>query len=111
MMKISVKKDRKVTLDGEAYFEVAHNKEIPFYVQTENIKVQVTGTKFDVCSYKGSNSFIARLIEGSINLLTNSAKEEKTKIKSKNRSQRYFHNTICYSESHFLSFDHTRTSQ
>ena len=71
------KKDRKVTLDGEAYFEVAHNKEIPFYVQTENIKVQVTGTKFDVCSYKGSNSFIARLIEGSINLLTNSAKEEK----------------------------------
>ena len=68
------KKDRKVTLDGEAYFEVAHNKEIPFYVQTENIKVQVTGTKFDVCSYKGSNSFIARLIEGSINLLTNNAK-------------------------------------
>jgi len=69
--------ERKVELDGEAYFEVAHNKEIPFYVQTENIKVQVTGTKFDVCSYKGSNSFIARLIEGSINLLTNNAKEEK----------------------------------
>ena len=68
---------RKVNLEGEAYFEVAHNKEIPFYVQTENIKVQVTGTKFDVCSYKGSNSFIARLIEGSINLLTNNAKEEK----------------------------------
>lgn len=43
----------------------------------QNIKVQVTGTKFDVCSYKGSNSFIARLIEGSINLLTNNAKEEK----------------------------------
>ena len=71
-------KERNVYLDGEAYIEVAHNKEIPFYVQTENIKVQVTGTKFDVCSYKGSNSFIARLIEGSINLLTNSAKEEKT---------------------------------
>lgn len=70
------KKDRKVTLDGEAYFEVAHNKEIPFYVQTEKIKVQVTGTKFDVCSYKGSNNFIARLIEGSINLLTNDTEEK-----------------------------------
>ena len=58
MMKTSVKKDRKVTLDGEAYFEVAHNKEIPFYVQTENIKVQVTGTKFDVCSYKGSKQLL-----------------------------------------------------
>ena len=71
------KKDRKVTLDGEAYFEVAHNKEIPFYVQTENIKVQVTGTKFDVCSYKGSNSFIARLIEGSINLLNQQWQKER----------------------------------
>lgn len=70
------KKDRKVNLDGEAYFEVAHNKAIPFYVQTEKIKVQVTGTKFDVCSYKGSNSFIARLIEGSINLLTNETEEK-----------------------------------
>ena len=30
MMKDFGKKDRKVTLDGEAYFEVAHNKEIPF---------------------------------------------------------------------------------
>lgn len=70
------KQDRKVVLDGEAYFEVAHNKEKPFYVQTENIKVEVTGTKFDVCSYNGSNSFIARLIEGSINLFA-IAKEEK----------------------------------
>ncbi|MEG2574301.1 MAG: FecR family protein, partial [Bacteroides sp.] len=60
------KTKRNVTLDGEAYFEVAHNKEIPFYVQTEDIKIQVTGTKFDVCSYKGSHYFITRLIEGSI---------------------------------------------
>lgn len=70
------KKDREVSLDGEAYFEVAHNTKLPFYVQTEKIKVQVTGTKFDVCSYKGSNSFIARLIEGSINLLTNETEEK-----------------------------------
>lgn len=71
------KKDRKVNLDGEAYFEVAHNKKIPFYVQTEKIKVEVTGTKFDVCSYSGSNNFIARLIEGSINLMLANDKEEK----------------------------------
>lgn len=70
------KDKRNVVLDGEAYFEVAHNKEIPFYVQTENIKVQVTGTKFDVCSYNGSNSFIARLIEGSINLFANTTEEK-----------------------------------
>lgn len=65
-------KERKVYLDGEAYFEVAHNKEIPFFVSTEAIEVAVTGTKFDVQAYKGSNSFTARLIEGSIDLYANS---------------------------------------
>ncbi len=69
-------KDRNVTLDGEAYFEVAHNKEIPFYVQTEKIKIEVTGTKFDVCSYHGSNTFVARLIEGSIDLFAVAAEDK-----------------------------------
>ncbi|MGL5979941.1 MAG: FecR family protein [Phocaeicola sp.] len=66
------KKERRVYLDGEAYFEVAHNKEIPFYVATEAIEVAVTGTKFDVHAYKGTNSFVARLIEGSIDVYANS---------------------------------------
>lgn len=67
------KKERKVYLDGEAYFEVAHNKDIPFFVSTEAIKVAVTGTKFDVHAYKGSNSFTARLVEGSIDLYANNS--------------------------------------
>lgn len=62
------KKERRVHLDGEAYFDVTHNKEIPFLVSTESIEVAVTGTKFDVQAYKGSNLFIARLVEGSIDL-------------------------------------------
>lgn len=64
-------KERIINLDGEAYFEVSHNEQIPFYVVTEELKIQVTGTKFDVCAYKGSNYFITRLLEGSINVLKN----------------------------------------
>ena len=36
--------ERNVELDGEAYFEVAKNKSIPFYVHTETNKVKVVGT-------------------------------------------------------------------
>lgn len=67
---------RTVTLDGQAYFEVAHNQQIPFYVETETLKIQVTGTKFDVCAYNGTNSFITSLIEGSINVLQNNNSKE-----------------------------------
>ena len=36
--------ERNVELDGEAYFEVAKNKKLPFYVHTEMNKVRVVGT-------------------------------------------------------------------
>ncbi|WP_420581795.1 FecR family protein [Reichenbachiella sp.] len=39
---------RKVKLKGEAYFEVAHNPEQPFLIATDEVEVQVLGTKFNV---------------------------------------------------------------
>ena len=41
--------ERKVTLSGEAFFSVTRNKN-PFIITTENAKVTVLGTKFDVLS-------------------------------------------------------------
>lgn len=60
--------DRNVTLEGEAYFEVAKNKEIPFYVNTERNKVRVVGTSFNVCAYKESNEFETTLVEGIVEI-------------------------------------------
>ncbi|MEP3389900.1 MAG: FecR domain-containing protein [Reichenbachiella sp.] len=40
--------NRKVQLKGEAYFEVAHNPEQPFLIETDEVEVQVLGTKFNV---------------------------------------------------------------
>ena len=41
-------KERRVYLKGEAYFEVAPDKNRPFYVETEEVKIRVLGTVFDV---------------------------------------------------------------
>jgi len=40
--------ERKVELTGEAFFDVVHNAEIPFHVNTKNLDIKVLGTTFNV---------------------------------------------------------------
>ncbi len=42
------KKERKVALNGEAFFKVAHNKSKPFVVHVNGVTVTVTGTSFNI---------------------------------------------------------------
>lgn len=58
--------ERKVTLEGEAFFEVAKNADMPFIVQVDGSSILVLGTKFNVSSYKEDNGITATLLEGSI---------------------------------------------
>ena len=44
---------REITLHGMAHFEVAKNPNAPFVIQSNNNKVTVLGTGFDVQSYDG----------------------------------------------------------
>lgn len=60
--------ERKIELDGEAYFEVAKNEDLPFIVCTDKYDVEVLGTKFNVEAYKDKGSFIASLMEGSVKI-------------------------------------------
>lgn len=57
---------REVTLDGEAYFEVADNAKKPFIVHTEHSSVKVLGTKFNIDAYSNNNFIATTLVEGSI---------------------------------------------
>ena len=57
---------REITLDGEAYFEVTHNDDKPFVVQTNKCNVEVLGTKFTVEAYSDSEDFCTSLMEGSV---------------------------------------------
>lgn len=56
---------REVSVDGEAFFKVAKNKEHPFIAHTDATDVVVTGTEFNVNSYN-ANSVQTSLVEGSV---------------------------------------------
>lgn len=73
--------ERNVELDGEAYFEVAKNKQIPFYVNTEMHNVKVVGTCFNVCAYSGSKEFETTLVEGIVDIYTAHNKQVVTRLK------------------------------
>jgi transmembrane sensor len=60
--------ERRVVLTGEAYFEVAKNKEKPFIVESSGNTIKVLGTKFNVNSYKNEDVFTATLVEGSVQI-------------------------------------------
>jgi len=63
---MSQPQQRVVELNGEAYFEVAHNKAKPFIVKTARQQVEVLGTHFNINSYADEANTITTLAEGSV---------------------------------------------
>lgn len=57
--------ERKVFLQGEAYFEVAKAGK-PFIVSTDLGDIQVLGTTFDVKAYQEENKLYATLVTGKV---------------------------------------------
>jgi ferric-dicitrate binding protein FerR (iron transport regulator) len=61
-------KERRVELSGEAYFEVAHNKDLPFRVVTARQTVEVLGTHFDVNAYSDDAVTKTTLLQGLVRI-------------------------------------------
>ena len=59
---------RKVMMIGEAYFEVAKDKNRPFIVTTNQQEIQVLGTHFNVTAYKNEFFNKTTLLEGSVRI-------------------------------------------
>lgn len=73
-------KNRSVALDGEGFFEVAHNKKAPFTVHSDLVSVRVLGTKFNMKAYHNEPSSIT-LSEGKVEVTTNDEDERKVTLK------------------------------
>ena len=59
-------RERLVWLDGEAYFEVAHDPERPFVVESGGQRIRVLGTHFNVKAYDSNPVVCTTLVEGSV---------------------------------------------
>ena len=57
---------RGITLEGEAYFQVAHHEEQPFVVATKAFDVQVLGTCFNVRAYSSDETVSVDVESGKV---------------------------------------------
>ncbi|WP_119079151.1 FecR family protein [Chitinophaga alhagiae] len=68
-------KERVVQLTGEAYFEVAHNKQKPFRVASAGAHIEVLGTHFNVMAYANEPHMETTLLEGAVRVSKGSRSE------------------------------------
>jgi len=61
------KSNRNISLRGEAYFEVSHNR-TPFIVDVKDFKVRVYGTKFNISAYPDDGYIQTSLESGQISI-------------------------------------------
>lgn len=60
------KENRKVRVEGEAFFDVVHDADRPFIVSCESVNMKVLGTAFNVLNYKETGIIRTSLLEGSL---------------------------------------------
>ncbi len=60
--------DRKLILEGEGYFAVAKNKQMPFVVNAWGFLVRAVGTEFDIKAYKEEPIIETVLVKGRVKL-------------------------------------------
>lgn len=57
---------RRVKMEGEAYFEVEHDRRAPFVVSTNGLDVEVLGTRFNIRNDDNDHRVTTVLLEGAV---------------------------------------------
>lgn len=68
---------RVVSLEGEAFFDIARHVDMPFYVHAGKVTVKVLGTKFDVKAYQGDAGVSTTLISGKVQVMLDDEPDKK----------------------------------
>lgn len=71
--------NRKVTLEGEAFFDVARDESKPFIIDAGKAEVKVLGTSFNVISDNGNNEVEVLVATGSV-MVTSTTGEKFVKL-------------------------------
>jgi ferric-dicitrate binding protein FerR (iron transport regulator) len=59
---------REIILEGEAYFDVATNPDVPLIIHARNVEIRVLGTSFNVKAYPSDKSVETSLIKGMVEI-------------------------------------------
>ena len=73
-------KERRVEVEGEAYFEIENNKNAPFFVEANGTEVRVLGTAFNINAYADEGAVTATLLQGSILVMPHAGKKENSAL-------------------------------
>lgn len=68
--------NRDIYIEGEAYFEVAKNPDLPFMVHAGKVAIKALGTAFNVKAYPEDHKIEATLVHGSIEIKKDGEKEQ-----------------------------------
>ncbi|MBV6647820.1 MAG: FecR domain-containing protein [Cyclobacteriaceae bacterium] len=66
---------RRVSLIGEAFFDVAHNEKKPFIIQTAGVETKVLGTSFNVRGYPDDSQVSVAVVSGKVQIRASGAKD------------------------------------
>jgi transmembrane sensor len=64
--------ERDVRLEGKAFFEVTHNKQLPFIVHADRVMAKVLGTSFTVSAFKDKLDVRVAVQTGTVSVFTDS---------------------------------------
>ncbi|MDR2810798.1 MAG: FecR domain-containing protein [Tannerellaceae bacterium] len=81
------KQTREIRLTGEAFFEVSPNRELPFIVQSDEAKIKVLGTMFNVYAYLDEPFFEVSLQTGSLEVTGNRFPETSILLKNNEKAK------------------------
>lgn len=75
-------RERRVTVEGEAFFDVAKDLEKPFIVSSQGVDMKVLGTKFNVYSYPSEEYVRTSLVEGALQVYFSQNEKECVLLRS-----------------------------
>jgi transmembrane sensor len=81
----NTKATRDVYLKGEAFFDVAEDKDHPFIVHTQNVSIKVLGTSFNVKAYESDQKIETTLVKGKV-IVENRDRPETVKLTPNQRA-------------------------
>lgn len=77
-LEVSMGRTRHVELTGQAWFEVARDEKHPFVVRSDDLKVTVLGTGFEVSAYDTAGTWTVRVRHGRVRVEADTQRVELT---------------------------------